>query len=229
MSSTISLLWRIEVSSCRLPRLLHLRQIPLQKTSRLLPYLQWHKAYIKYSTLQCGVTSAKPSFLTSTCTFSSNYCTKSDSKADLKKDVASPLEASAEPKKDEVVEEKLNIFQRYKKMFKEYWYVMLPVHIATSIVWFGSFFYLATCGVDVVQILEYLGLPESIISPLRKSGLNYIATASALYKLATPARYTVTLGGTSIAIRLLVKRGLIKPMPTRGELRQMLRDKMKPQ
>lgn len=84
-------------------------------------------------------------------------------------------------------------------------------------------------GIDVVQIMEYLGLPESIISPLRKSGLNYIATASALYKLATPARYTVTLGGTSIAIRLLVKRGLIKPMPTRGELRQMLRDKMKPQ
>lgn len=127
------------------------------------------------------------------------------------------------------MEEKLSIFQRYKKMFKEYWYVMLPVHIATSIVWFGSFFYLATCGVDVVPILEFLGLPESVISPLRKSGLNYIATASAMYKLATPARYTVTLGGTSIAIRALVKRGLIKPMPTGGELRQMLRDKIKPQ
>lgn len=91
---------------------------------------------------------------------------------------------------------------------------------------FFSFFALHS-GVDVVPIMEYLGLPESVISPLRKSGLNYIATASAMYKLATPARYTVTLGGTSVAIRALVKRGLIKPMPTRGELRQMLRDKMK--
>ncbi|XP_037284650.2 uncharacterized protein C18orf19 homolog B [Rhipicephalus microplus] len=226
MSSTLTLLWRIEVSSCRLPRLLYLRQIPLQRTSRLLPYLQWHKAYIKHSAFGRGVTSARPSFLIPSCT--PMYCTKSDSRTDFKRN-PSPMEASADQKQDEVVEEKLNVFQRYKKMFKEYWYVMLPVHIATSIVWFGSFYYLATCGVDVVPIMEYLGLPESIISPLRKSGLNYIATASAMYKLATPARYTVTLGGTSIAVRILVKRGLIKPMPTGGQLRQMLRDKMKPQ
>uniref|UniRef100_A0A131X7X2 Putative conserved plasma membrane protein n=1 Tax=Hyalomma excavatum TaxID=257692 RepID=A0A131X7X2_9ACAR len=222
MSSTLGLLWKIEVSSHRLPRLLYLRQIPLQRTSRLLPYLQWRNSYIKHSTLGGGVTSERPSYLIPTST--SNYCTKSDFKRD-----SSPLETSDDQKNEEVVEEKLNIFQRYKKMFKEYWYVMLPVHIATSIVWFGSFFYLATCGVDVVPIMEYLGLPESIISPLRKSGLNYIATASAMYKLATPARYAVTLGGTSIAIRILVKRGLIKPMPSGGQLRQLLRDKMKPQ
>lgn len=229
MSTTFSLLWRVEVSTCRLPRLLHLRHIPLQKANRLLPYLRWHKAYIKPTSLQPCATAAGPSSLSCTHSFSSKYCTKSDARADFKKDVTSPLQASTEPEKEEVLEEKLNVFQRYKKMFKEYWYVMLPVHIATSIVWFGSFFYLATCGVDVVPILEFLGLPESVISPLRKSGLNYIATASAMYKLATPARYTVTLGGTSIAIRMLVKRGLIKPMPTGGELRQMLRDKMKPQ
>lgn len=199
----------------------------MQKTNRSLLYLQWHKTYIKHCPLGVGVTSTRPSVVYSSCTLSSKYCTKSNPRADQNRDVSSTLDTGAEPKKDEVVEERLNIFQRYKKMFKEYWYVMLPVHIATSIVWFGSFFYLATCGVDVVPIMEYLGLPESVISPLRKSGLNYIATASAMYKLATPARYTVTLGGTSVAIRVLVKRGLIKPMPTRGELRQMLRDKMK--
>uniref|UniRef100_G3MLJ0 DUF1279 domain-containing protein n=1 Tax=Amblyomma maculatum TaxID=34609 RepID=G3MLJ0_AMBMU len=229
MSATFSLLWRVEVSSHSLPRLLHLRHVPLQKTTRLLPYFRWHKAYVKHTPLESCAVAARPSSISCTHSFSSKYCTKSDARADFKKDVTSPIEASAEPKKEEVMEEKLNIFQRYKKMFKEYWYVMLPVHIATSIVWFGSFFYLATCGVDVVPLLEFLGLPESVISPLRKSGLNYIATASAMYKLATPARYTVTLGGTSIAIRVLVKRGLIKPMPTSGKLRQMLRDKMKPQ
>ncbi|XP_077542071.1 uncharacterized protein C18orf19 homolog B [Haemaphysalis longicornis] len=227
MTSTFSLLFRAEVSSCRLPRLLQLRHVLVQKTNRSLLYLQWHKTYIKNCPLGVGVTSTRPSVVYSSCTLSSKYCTKSNSRADQNRDVASTLDTGAEPKKDEVVEERLNVFQRYKKMFKEYWYVMLPVHIATSIVWFGSFFYLATCGVDVVPIMEYLGLPESVISPLRKSGLNYIATASAMYKLATPARYTVTLGGTSVAIRALVKRGLIKPMPTRGELRQMLRDKMK--
>lgn len=42
-------------------------------------------------------------------------------------------------KKDEV--QKLGIVARFKKMYKEYWYVLLPVHIATSAVWYGSFFY----------------------------------------------------------------------------------------
>lgn len=44
-----------------------------------------------------------------------------------------------EEKKDEV--QKLGIVARFKKMYKEYWYVLLPVHIATSAVWYGSFFY----------------------------------------------------------------------------------------
>lgn len=128
----------------------------------------------------------------------------------------------------EVTEEKMRFFHRYHKMFKEYWYVMLPVHIATSIIWFGSFYYLATCGVDVVPLLEAVGLPDTLISPLRHSGLGYIATASAMYKLATPARYAVTLGGTSIAIRQLSRRGLIKPMPTKDQIKQMIKDKISP-
>ena len=32
----------------------------------------------------------------------------------------------------------LNLYQRYKKLFKEYWYVLVPVHGVLSIVWFGS-------------------------------------------------------------------------------------------
>lgn len=39
--------------------------------------------------------------------------------------------------------EKLSLFKRYKKMLKEYWYVLLPVHGVTSIFWFGGFYYAA--------------------------------------------------------------------------------------
>lgn len=39
--------------------------------------------------------------------------------------------------------EKLTLYQRLKKMYKEYWYVLIPVHLATSSVWFGGFYYLA--------------------------------------------------------------------------------------
>lgn len=37
--------------------------------------------------------------------------------------------------------ENLGLIARFKKMYKEYWYVLVPVHLATSAVWFGSFYY----------------------------------------------------------------------------------------
>ena len=40
-------------------------------------------------------------------------------------------------------DEKLGLFARFKKMSKEYWYVLLPVHVLTSSVWFGGFYYLS--------------------------------------------------------------------------------------
>lgn len=40
-------------------------------------------------------------------------------------------------------EEKKSIFQRFKEMYKKYWYVLVPVHLVTSAFWFGGFYYLA--------------------------------------------------------------------------------------
>jgi hypothetical protein len=49
-------------------------------------------------------------------------------------------------------------------------------------------------GVDVIALLESMGISEKVINPLRDSSAGYIALAYALYKIATPIRYTVTLG-----------------------------------
>ena len=32
----------------------------------------------------------------------------------------------------------LSLLQRYKKLAKEYWYVLIPVHCCTSILWFST-------------------------------------------------------------------------------------------
>lgn len=64
-----------------------------------------------------------------------------------------------------------------------------------------------------------------LIKPLRDSHLGHVAIAYLLYKIATPARYTVTIGGTTFAIKYLVRGGYIKPMPTRKELVQIYKDK----
>lgn len=41
-------------------------------------------------------------------------------------------------------DEKLTLTARFKKMYKEYWYVLLPVHVVTSTFWLGGFYYLST-------------------------------------------------------------------------------------
>lgn len=39
------------------------------------------------------------------------------------------------------VYKKLGLFARFKRMTKEYWYVLIPVHCITSCFWFGGFYY----------------------------------------------------------------------------------------
>ena len=37
--------------------------------------------------------------------------------------------------KDQKAPEKIGIIKKFKKMMKDYWYVLIPVHVSTSIVW----------------------------------------------------------------------------------------------
>lgn len=133
--------------------------------------------------------------------------------------------ASSSSTEPPAVPEKLGLFARFKKMYKEYWYVLVPVHCLTSVAWFGGFYYASTSGVDVIAILESLGVSETLINPVRDSSLGHIAIAYLLYKIATPARYTVTLGGTTISIKYLEQWGYIKPIPSKARLVQMYKDK----
>lgn len=44
----------------------------------------------------------------------------------------------------QIEEEKLTLTAKFKRMYKEYWYVLLPVHVVTSCFWFTGFYYLST-------------------------------------------------------------------------------------
>lgn len=55
--------------------------------------------------------------------------------------------------------------------------------------------------------------------------MGYIALAYAMYKVATPLRYTVTLGGTTISINYLKKWGYIKPVPSTERMKEIYREK----
>lgn len=36
---------------------------------------------------------------------------------------------------------KLSLFQKFKQMYKDYWYVLIPVHCVTSVFWAGGFYF----------------------------------------------------------------------------------------
>ncbi|XP_017674934.1 PREDICTED: protein FAM210A [Lepidothrix coronata] len=124
---------------------------------------------------------------------------------------------------DPLQDKSISLVQRFKKTFKQYGKVMIPVHLLTSTVWFGSFYYAAMNGVNVVPFLELIGLPDSVTSILKNSQGGNALTAYALYKIATPARYTVTLGGTSITVKYLRKSGYISTPPP---VKEYLQDRM---
>ncbi|NXP30919.1 F210A protein, partial [Leiothrix lutea] len=134
----------------------------------------------------------------------------------------SPAESdSSEP--DPLQDKSISLVQRFKKTFKQYGKVMIPVHLVTSTVWFGSFYYAAMNGVNVVPFLELIGLPDSVVDILKNSQSGNALTAYALYKIATPARYTVTLGGTSVTVKYLRKHGYMSTPPP---VKEYLQDRM---
>ncbi|NXT81729.1 F210A protein, partial [Zapornia atra] len=95
----------------------------------------------------------------------------------------SPVESdSSEP--DPLQDKSISLVQRFKKTFKQYGKVMIPVHLLTSTVWFGSFYYAAMKGVNVVPFLELIGLPDSIVNILKNSQSGNALTAYALYKVS---------------------------------------------
>ncbi|TRY99020.1 hypothetical protein DNTS_024570 [Danionella cerebrum] len=124
---------------------------------------------------------------------------------------------------DPLQDKSIGLIQRFKKTFRQYGKVMIPVHLLTSTLWFGSFYYAAMKGVNLVPFLEYIGLPDKLVKLLENSQSGYALTAYAMYKIATPARYTVTLGGTSISVKYLRKHGYMSTPPP---VKEYLQEKM---
>lgn len=101
-------------------------------------------------------------------------------------------------------------FHKFKDVVKKYWYIAIPVHMGTSVIWFGTFFGATKAGLDFVPMLEKTSLPEKYIEPLKKGNVGNVAQALVLYKLVTPLRYASTLAVTRSALRYLKKRDIIK-------------------
>lgn len=180
------------------------------------PHLECVKSFMNFSSfIELSHHDHQSVSLFRTSSFTRNVATNGNKQTEKSK-IEEPNTAEAQ---------KLSLLQRFKQMYRDYWYVLVPVHLITSLGWFAGFYYLAKSGVDVIALLESVGISEKLINPLRDSSAGYIAIAYALYKIATPVRYTVTLGGTTISINYLKKWGYIKPIPPREKLKEMYQEK----
>ncbi|XP_074645180.1 protein FAM210A-like [Tubulanus polymorphus] len=118
----------------------------------------------------------------------------------------------------------LSLYQRFKMAYKKHGKTLIAVHVATSCVWYSAFYYTVQSGVDVVSWLEHMGASDTILKPFKVAGLGDFAVAYLMYKLATPARYTVTLGGTNLAIKSLKKRGYIEQVSQEDKIRSLMKE-----
>lgn len=76
-----------------------------------------------------------------------------------------------------------------------------------------------------MPFLEYIGFPDRLVKLLENSQSGYALTAYAMYKIATPARYTVTLGGTSLSVKYLRKHGYMStPPPVKEYFQEKMED-----
>lgn len=81
--------------------------------------------------------SSSPRWLSS----SSALCSPASQKDTSRDHLVNSAPGQDDP--DPLQDKSIGLIQRFKKTFKQYGKVMIPVHLLTSTVWFGTFYYAA--------------------------------------------------------------------------------------
>lgn len=90
------------------------------------------------------------------------------------------------------------------------------------IFWF--FCFALNSGIDIISLLQWLGVSDKIVASLSVPGVGHAAIAYLLYKLATPVRYAVTIAGTRLAVNVLRRWGHLPPIPEKNKIRSLVKE-----
>lgn len=117
----------------------------------------------------------------------------------------------------------LSTWGKLKQMVKDYWYIIIPVEIGTSIAWYASIYLSLQSGLDIVSLLETLGASEATLARLPSAEAGYHALAFICYKVISPLRHGLSLAITSVVVARLEKTspGYLK---TSGDLARESRE-----
>uniref|UniRef100_A0A0M3I221 DUF1279 domain-containing protein n=1 Tax=Ascaris lumbricoides TaxID=6252 RepID=A0A0M3I221_ASCLU len=121
-------------------------------------------------------------------------------------------------------ERPVGLFAKVKYYVKRYWYIAIPVHIVTSLMWFGGLYAAVRSGIDIISLLEHLHLPESLIDRVKNTppSAGVFVLTLILLKVASPFRYATTLAGIQIVFSTLKRMG---KLPIAKEVEYQIRSK----
>ncbi|XP_016987662.1 protein FAM210B, mitochondrial [Drosophila rhopaloa] len=99
--------------------------------------------------------------------------------------------------------------EQLKQAFKEYGATIVAFHVGISVISLGCFYALVSSGINLVPILEFLGIGSSVIVEKLATGSTFVV-AFAVHKVFAPARISITLGTTPFIVRYLRSKGLLR-------------------
>ncbi|SPP85570.1 blast:Protein FAM210B [Drosophila guanche] len=109
-------------------------------------------------------------------------------------------------------EAKLSKKDKLKQAFKEYGTTIIAFHVGISLISLGGFYLLVSSGINLVPVLEFLGITSVAIAEKVATGSTFVV-AYAVHKVFAPARISITLGSTPFIVRFLRSKGFLKSKP----------------
>ncbi|KAH8405182.1 hypothetical protein KR222_007487, partial [Zaprionus bogoriensis] len=108
--------------------------------------------------------------------------------------------------------EKLSKREQLKRAFKDYGATIVAFHVGISLISLGGFYLLISSGINMMPVLEFLGIESSAIAEKIAVGSTFV-TAYAVHKVFAPLRISITLGSAPFIVRFLRSKGFLKPKP----------------
>ncbi|XP_044317412.1 uncharacterized protein LOC108043140 isoform X2 [Drosophila rhopaloa] len=131
-----------------------------------------------------------------------SYSTQSTSQSSATKSSAPSKSVSTETSGGE----KFNKKEQLKRAFKEYGVSIVAFHVGISLISLGGFYVLVSSGINLVPVLEFLGIASPAIAEKVATGSSFVV-AYAVHKVFAPARISITLGAIPFIIRYLRSKG----------------------
>lgn len=107
--------------------------------------------------------------------------------------------------------ESLSRREKLQRAIKEYGSTVLVFHITISLASLGGFYLAVSSGIDLVSILQNVGVGETILQSKLATGAGTFVVAYAVHKVFAPVRIAITLTATPFIVRYLRRIGFLKP------------------